>query len=46
MLDDTGFESVRLTEYFDPFEGTSKERVARKYGVRGVNVHALNPGTR
>ena len=30
--------SVRITEYFDPFGGTSKERVARKYGVRGVNV--------
>jgi hypothetical protein len=27
-------------EYFDPFKDTSKERVARKYGVRGVNVHA------
>ena len=38
-----GFTSVRLTEYFDPFAGTSKERVARKYGVRGVNVRALKP---
>ena len=41
VLEDIGFRSVRLTEYFDPFCGTSKERVARKYGVRGVNVHAL-----
>jgi hypothetical protein len=29
-----------LAEYFDPFGGTSNERVARKHGVRGVNVHA------
>jgi hypothetical protein len=26
---------------FDPFGGTSEERVARKYGVRGVNLHAV-----
>ena len=41
VLDDIGFRSVRITEYFDPFGGTSKERVARKYGVKGVNVHAM-----
>ena len=41
MLQGIGFRSVRVTEYFDPFGGTSKERVARPYGVRGVNVHAL-----
>jgi hypothetical protein len=41
VLEDIGFRSVRVSEYFDPFGGTSKERVARKYGVRGVNVHAL-----
>lgn len=46
MLEDMGFGSVRVTEYFDPFGGTSKERVARKYGVKGVNVHALNRGAR
>ena len=43
LLEDLGFRSVRVTEYFDPFGGTSKERVARKYAVRGVNVHALKP---
>jgi hypothetical protein len=43
LLQDLGFQSVRITEYFDPFGGTSKERVARKYGVRGVNVHARKP---
>ena len=41
VLRDIGFQSVRITQYFDPFGGTSKERVARKYGVRGVNLHAL-----
>jgi hypothetical protein len=41
VLGDIGFRSVHIKEYFDPFGGTSKERVARKYGVRGVNVHAL-----
>ena len=41
MLEGIDIRSVRVTEYFDPFGGTSKERVARKYGVRGVNVHAL-----
>ena len=41
VLENIGFRSGRITEYFDPFGGTSKERVARKYGVRGANVHAL-----
>jgi hypothetical protein len=41
VLEDIGFRSIRISEYFDPFGGTSKERVARTYGVRGVNVHAL-----
>ena len=41
MLESVGFTAVRITEYFDPFGGTSEERVARKYGVTGVNVHAL-----
>jgi hypothetical protein len=43
VLAAAGFEAVRVTEYFDPFGGTSKERVARKYGVSGVNVHAVRP---
>lgn len=43
VLAAVGFEAVRIVEYFDPFGGTSKERVARKYGVRGVNVHAVKP---
>lgn len=43
MLEEIGFRAVRVAEHFDPFGATSKERVARKYGVRGVNVHALKP---
>jgi hypothetical protein len=43
VLTDIGFRSTRITEHFDPFRGTSKERTARKYGVSGVNVHALKP---
>jgi len=34
---------VRIAEHFDPFCGTSKEPVTRKYGVSGVNVQALGP---
>lgn len=40
LLEQVGFERVQIRERFDPFLGTSKERVARKYGVAGVNVHA------
>ena len=39
LVESVGFRSLRITEYFAPFGGTSKERVAR--GVRGVNVYAL-----
>jgi len=28
---------------YDPFRGTSKERIARKYGVAGVTVRAVKP---
>ncbi len=40
MLRQLGFVDVEVRERFDPFRGTSKERIARKYGVVGVNVHA------
>ena len=43
MLDQIGFRSIHITEHFDPFGGTAKERVARKYGVAGVNVRAVKP---
>jgi len=35
-----GLEEARVTEHFDCFRGTSKESVARKFGVQGVNVFA------
>jgi hypothetical protein len=43
VLAQIGFSAVRLTERFDPFRSSSKERTARKYGVSGVNVHAAKP---
>jgi arsenite methyltransferase len=43
VLQRVGFTDVRLVERFEAFEGTSKERTARKYGVIGVNVYARKP---
>lgn len=40
MLPAIGFSDVELRERFDAFRGTSKERLARKYDVMGVNVFA------
>jgi hypothetical protein len=37
---DAGFSNVAITERFDCFAGTSKEKTARRYGVMGVNVSA------
>jgi hypothetical protein len=42
-LADIGFVDVALRDHFDPFKGTSKEKVARKFGVAGVNVFARKP---
>jgi hypothetical protein len=36
-----GFRDVTITERFDAFLRTSKERTARKYGVIGVNLSAI-----
>ncbi len=43
MLGQIGFRDVAVREKFDTFRGTSKERIARKYGVVGVNVFARRP---
>ena len=43
VLARVGFSDVELRDKFDAFRGTSKERVARKYGVLGVNVFAQKP---
>jgi hypothetical protein len=34
---------VRELRSFDPFFGTSKEKTARHFHVRGVNVGAVKP---
>ncbi len=39
-----GFVDVEVRERFDPFRATSKERIARKFGVIGANVFARKPG--
>ena len=35
-----GFTAVRITDRFDCFAGTTKERTARRYGVFGANISA------
>jgi hypothetical protein len=39
-LQQTGFQSVRVCNFFNSFSGTTKEKVARKYGVQGANFMA------
>ena len=39
-LQQAGFRSARANHFFDSFSGTTKERVARKYEVRGANFVA------
>jgi hypothetical protein len=36
-----GFADVAITQRFDCFAGTTKERTARRYGVMGVNLSAV-----
>ena len=43
VLGRVGFSDVAVKEKFDTFRGSSKERIARKYGVVGVNVFARKP---
>ena len=38
ILGQLGFEDVRITHRYDSFRGTSKENVAGKFGVVGINV--------
>ena len=40
MMETTGFQACAATEFFDCFAGTTKENIARKYGVRGANFIA------
>jgi hypothetical protein len=39
-LRQAGFRNARACHFFDSFTGTTKEAVARKYGVRGANFVA------
>jgi hypothetical protein len=36
-----GFTEVHITERFDCFQATSKEKIARRYDVIGVNLSAI-----
>ena len=40
VIHQSEFRDARASHSFDSFKGTSKERVAAKYGVRGVNFTA------
>jgi len=42
-LEEAGLTDVRVVREHDPFEGTSKERTARRYEVIGVDLHARKP---
>jgi hypothetical protein len=44
LLGHLGFSDIVVKERFDCFRGTSKEGVARTYGVVGVNVYGSKPG--
>ena len=41
VFESAGFESVAITQRYECFVGTTKERTARRYGVVGVNVSAV-----
>ena len=38
---EAGFTDARITQRYNCFEATSKERTARRYGVIGVNLSAI-----
>lgn len=39
-----GFVDVAIVARHDAFRGTSKENIARKFGVEGVSIVARKPG--
>ncbi|MGH8622961.1 MAG: hypothetical protein ACRET3_12545 [Burkholderiales bacterium] len=43
VIHQAGFRNARAFQYFDSFQGTTKEGVARKYGVQGANFVAHKP---
>jgi hypothetical protein len=38
---EAGFSDVSITQRYDCFAATSKEKTARRYGVIGVNLSAI-----
>ena len=43
LIERTGFVRAAITHRFDCVEGTSREDIARWFGVCGVNVLAVKP---
>ena len=39
-LTSVGREAVQVTQHFDGFRANSKEKVAHKFGVHGMNIFA------
>jgi hypothetical protein len=44
-MQQAGFVAVAITARHDCFRGTSKEHIARKFGVEGVSMIARKPVT-
>lgn len=42
-MQEAGFRDVQAVELFDSFDRTSKQAIAVKYGVQGVNFLAFKP---
>jgi hypothetical protein len=40
VIKEAGFRDAAVRQHFDTFRATSKEKVARKYGVQGANFIA------
>jgi len=43
IMERFGFRSAKACHFFDSFQGTSKERIARKFQVTGANFLAFKP---
>jgi len=40
VMTEAGFRGAAAHQFFDTFRATTKEKIARKYGVRGANFIA------
>lgn len=43
VFSSAGFAEVAISDRFDCFAGTTKERTARRYGILGANLSARMP---